>query len=215
MRGAFALVILSGCFGALGERGHRAPPGLAYCEPHAIELAISLRTMRLTCDPFGRVTIADGDYAATANREDAEALWDLIETTAPLRSCTRDDGRRFSLRFYGDDGVVEEAVCPLGADADFDRVLGAIMTIRHPPHVRWMDVLSRYMTPPRGFIDSPEAGRELRAPGGRPAERAGDDAAQGVLRERADRLDADGQLGDRLLLHARRSAARALVAASM
>jgi hypothetical protein len=139
---ALALVVCAGCFGTLGQPGHRAPPGLAFCEPTTIELSFDdARTIRATCDAGG-VHVLDSDgYAATAYPLDASRLWDAAGELAPSPACDG-AGARYQFTLYGDDGRVDRVACTLGSVDAFDRALGALLIVRHPPPVRWMDIVA-------------------------------------------------------------------------
>src|SRR5262245_29176054 len=141
------VILCASCAGALGQRGRRAPPGIAYCEPSAITVERGDGgAIELACHVDGRVSITDSDgFAATLAPDDAARLWDLIDEVGPLRSCAGAGpryGPRYWIRLVGDDGAVEHASCPVGVDAAFDRVLGAVMDLRHhtPARPRWMDI---------------------------------------------------------------------------
>src|SRR5262245_59616898 len=107
--------VCASCAGALGQRGRRAPAGLAYCEPSAITVERGDGgAIGLACHVDGRVSITDSDgYAATLAPDDAARLWDLIDQVGPLRWCAG-AGPRYWIRLVGDDGAVEHASCPVG-----------------------------------------------------------------------------------------------------
>ena len=144
---ALALIVCAGCFGTLGQRGHRAPPGLAFCEPVAIAIDTLdaggevVRTVTARCDAHDAVTISDS--AGFVRREhglDVRDAWD-VAGGAPLASCPAAPGPRYRITIVGDDDVAT-ATCALGADARFDAILGAIMGLRHRPKTTWMDIVA-------------------------------------------------------------------------
>ncbi len=147
MRALVLIVVCAGCFGTLGQRGHRAPPGLAYCEPVAIAIdtldarGAVARTVTARCDAHGAVTISDtaGFHRRMAG-DDVRDAW-LTAGSAPLASCAPAAGPRYRITIVGDDDV-EAATCALGADARFDAILGAIMGLRHRPQTTWMDIVA-------------------------------------------------------------------------
>jgi hypothetical protein len=143
---AIAFAWLGSCAGTLGSIDHRAPPGLAYCEPSAIRVdtldarGAVARTTTARCRPDGAVLVSDsaGLILRRAGDDVAEA-WS-IAAAAPLTDCAPAPGPRYRITVTGDDAI-DTATCALGADARFDAVLGAVMGIRHPAPTSWTDIV--------------------------------------------------------------------------
>lgn len=149
MRGAIVIVFISGCAGTLGHPGERAPAGVAYCEPTAIRVDTLdadgevARSVTARCAIDGAVSLSDSSgFAVRLERREARELWRLVDEVGPLASCDRAGAPRFRITIVGDD-TDEIAVCPLGGDPRFDRVLGAVLHARHRvrERVRWMDIV--------------------------------------------------------------------------
>jgi hypothetical protein len=143
---ALVLVACAGCFGTLGQRGHRAPAGLAFCEPDAIAIdtldasGAVARTVIARCDAHDAVTISDTDgFRRRLHGDYVRDAWTLAGS-ASLARCApaTGPGPRYRITIVGDDDV-ESATCALGADATFDAILGAVMGLRHRPPMTWID----------------------------------------------------------------------------